>query len=100
MTRKRFVKLLMAHKIQRNQAEEMARAVEQYGSYKAMYQKIAPALLFGENKKRIVKAYNHIAKQIKAVAAALVDNLLPSIKNMIEQHKERQEQEYSAKAQE
>lgn len=100
MTRKRFIKLLMAHKIQRNQAEEMARAVEQYGSYKEMYQKIAPALPFWTVKKRIAKAYNHIAEQIKAVAAAFVDNLWPIIKNMIEQHKERQEQECSAKAQE
>ena len=100
MTRKRFVKLLMAHKIQRNQAEKMARAVEQYGSYKALYQKLAPALPFWEAKKGIVKAYNHIAKKIKAAAAVIVGGLLPSIKNMIEQHKERQEQECSAKAQE
>ena len=100
MTRKRFIKLLMAHKIQRNKAEEMARAVEQYGSYKALYQKLAPALTFLEAQKGIVKAYNHLAKQIKVVATALVDNLRPIIKNMIEQHKERQEQECSAKAQE
>lgn len=87
MTRKRFVKLLMAHKIQRDQAEKMARAVEQYGSYKEMYQKIAPALLFVKNGKEIAKAYNHIAKQLKAATAAFVDNLLPNIKNMIEQYK-------------
>lgn len=93
MTRKRFVKLLMAHKIQRNQAEKMARAVEQYGSYKEMYQKIAPELLLWENGKRIVKAYNHIVKQIKAVAAAFIAVLLPGIKSMIEQYKERQAQE-------
>lgn len=93
MTRKRFVKLLMAHKIQRNQAEEIARAVEQYGSYKALYQKLAPALPFWEAKKGIVKAYNHIAKQLKAATAALVGGLIPGIKSMIEQYKERQAQE-------
>ena len=93
MTRKRFVKLLMAHKIQRNRAEEMTRAVEQYGSYKKIYQKIAPALPFWTVKKRIVKAYNHVAKQVKTVAAAFVASLIPGIKSMIEQYKERQAQE-------
>lgn len=46
MTRKRFIKLLMAHKIQKNQAKEMARAVERYGSYAELYQNLAPALPF------------------------------------------------------
>lgn len=95
MTQKRFVKLMMAHEIQRNQAEKMARAVEQYGSYKEMYQKIAPTLPFWTVKKRIVKAYNHISKQIKAATAALVGGLIPSIKSMMEQYKERQAEKES-----
>ena len=93
MTRKRFIKLLMAHKIQKNQAKEMARAVDRYGSYAELYQNLAPALPFWTVKKRIVKAYNHVAKQVKTVAAAFVASLIPGIKSMIEQYKERQAQE-------
>lgn len=38
MKRKRFVRLLMARGIQRNEAERIARAVGAYGSYAAMYE--------------------------------------------------------------
>ena len=40
-----------------------------------------------------VITYNHVAKQVKTVAAAFVASLIPGIKSLIEQYKERQAQE-------
>lgn len=40
MKRKRFVRLLMARGIQRNEAERIARTVGAYGSYAAMYESL------------------------------------------------------------
>lgn len=38
MTRKRFIKLVMAYEIQRNDAEQLAKEVEDFGSYEALFE--------------------------------------------------------------
>lgn len=37
MKRKRFVKLMMSHGLERNKANSVAKLVKQYGSYEAVY---------------------------------------------------------------
>lgn len=53
MTRKRFIKLVMSHEIQRNKAERIAENVAQYGSYETMYQVMKAPL---QLEQRLVRA--------------------------------------------
>lgn len=81
MTRKRFVKLIMARGYSRNEANELARAVvEDGGSYEREYAKIFVALSMLDVMPNFVEC---IISGIEALMAAL-PNVMQRISRMIE----------------
>lgn len=67
MKRKRFVRLLMARGIQRNEAEQIARTVGAYGSYAAMYESLRLWLAM----RSLTVAMRGVAKSVVAAAKAI-----------------------------
>lgn len=53
MTRKRFIKLVMAHEIQRDHAALISRHVNDFGTYEKLYRNIEGGLLFFLGVKKI-----------------------------------------------
>lgn len=66
MKRKRFMRLLMAHGVQRNEAARMARGVGAFGSYAAFYESLRPWLAFKSLKMATIRA----AAGIRAIGRA------------------------------
>lgn len=79
MTRKRFVKLMMSHRVSRNAAVELAAQVSQFGSYAAMYQMLAPTYSFAGTMRRAIEilldrlavALYSVGSKFQSVAASL-----------------------------
>lgn len=67
MKRKRFVRLLMARGIQRNEAEQIARTVGAYGSYAAMYEGLRLWLAM----RSLTVAMRGVAKSVVAAAKTI-----------------------------
>lgn len=67
MKRKRFVRLLMARGIQRNEAKQIARTVGAYGSYAAMYESLRLWLAM----RSLTVAMRGVAKSVVAAAKAI-----------------------------
>jgi len=67
MKRKRFVRLLMARGIQRNEAEQIARTVGAYGSYAAMYESLRLWLAM----RSLTVAMRGVAKSVVAAAKTI-----------------------------
>lgn len=71
MSRKRFIKLMMARGYSRNLAEALATRVPQYGSYAAMYQQLVSGATFAEVlSDAILGVFNALAVVCDSVAAA------------------------------
>lgn len=70
MKKKRFMRLLMARGIQRNEATEIARRVADYGSYSVLYESLRLWLVFYPLKMATIRAGRHFARMGKAIAAA------------------------------
>lgn len=71
MKRKRFMRLLMARDIQRNEAAAIARRVADYGSYSALYNSLRIVLAFYPLKMAMRRAGRNIARAGNAFAAAV-----------------------------
>lgn len=67
MKRKRFVRLLMARGIQRNEAEQIARTVGAYRSYAAMYESLRLWLAM----RSLTVAMRGVAKSVVAAPKAI-----------------------------
>lgn len=70
MKKKRFMRLLMARGIQRNEAVATARRVADYRSYSALYKSLRLWLAFYPLKMATMRAGRHFARMGKAFATA------------------------------
>lgn len=71
MSRKRFIKLMMASGYSRDVAAALATQVSQYGSYAAMYQQFMPIKTFAEVLPDAIRGvYNALAVICDSIAEA------------------------------
>lgn len=71
MKKKRFMRLLMARGIQRNEAAAIARRVADHGSYSALYESLRLWLAFYPLKMATIRAGRHFARVGKTFTAAV-----------------------------
>ena len=93
MTRKRFLKLVMSYKIQRNEAERIAGNVVQYGSYENMLVEIEQGLKTTQALNRAKRSLEWFKDGIIRAAKTICANIVPAFRIFSEAAREAQEAE-------